>query len=733
MAIKWKSKIVIIAWVLLLTYGLSGLSVGLSKGNYYLAKDYFQTDQFETTFDRFINDLLIFELNSLTREEVKKQLTVSTEEINEHRYRYGNLNEQITNIKGQYEGKIQDALAAKNEEVAKLYTEERDQKIADITNNFTSDEHVRQKVLKEKEEKVDHYFVELERNRQEFLAYQHSFVYYLKNRKTGEIYTNLNATEETAEQKMTSKNMAFIRTYTNLTTKNDYYNFGDYGIVNPILDKNVATFEGKIAVPKTASQTNTVLNDYYYFKQNQIVYYIYSLAGIAALLLSLFFYKNTAIIRTLRFEKLQPYYNKVPIDVKIVAFLFTCLLAFLFLNESWFFSYWESMYSLLKVIFYYLFWSTVFLSLALVQGKLLFERYKDRSNLKNDIKEAFLIKAKEAVKSAFLNRRVGTQIFIILAVVYAFGLGAIIVVMEPAFIIIYGGLFLVIGLPLLILIMKRTGYFNQIIKNTSELASGNFEPDLPIVGKSVLAKLAENINTLKYGVKASQKEQAKSERLKTELITNVSHDLRTPLTSIITYTELLKTPELSGDERDSYIEIIDRKSKRLKVLIDDLFEASKMASGNIELLKEKVDLGQLLQQALAEYDEKIAESTLQFRIATPDAPVYAIVDGQKMWRVFDNVIGNILKYALENTRVYISMKQTGEKVEISFKNIAKYELGGDVNELFERFKRGDVSRHTEGSGLGLAIAKSIVDLHGGELEMDVDGDLFKVTIMLETK
>jgi signal transduction histidine kinase len=168
----------------------------------------------------------------------------------------------------------------------------------------------------------------------------------------------------------------------------------------------------------------------------------------------------------------------------------------------------------------------------------------------------------------------------------------------------------------------------------------------------------------------------------------------------------------------------------LKVLIDDLFEASKMASGNIELLKEKVDLTQLLQQALAEYNEKIDESTLQFRVTNPEKPVYAVVDGQKMWRVFDNIIGNILKYSLDNTRVYIAMNQVGEKVEISFKNIAKYELGGDVNELFERFKRGDASRQTEGSGLGLAIAKSIVDLHDGELEIDVDGDLFKVTITL---
>jgi len=183
--------------------------------------------------------------------------------------------------------------------------------------------------------------------------------------------------------------------------------------------------------------------------------------------------------------------------------------------------------------------------------------------------------------------------------------------------------------------VKRAGYFNRIVHNVNELALGKFEPDLPVLGNSTLARLAGNINTLRHGVKASLREQAKSERLKTELITNVSHDLRTPLTSVITYTELLKNSDLPPEDREAYIQIIDRKSKRLKVLIDDLFEASKMASGSVELVKQKVDLVQLLQQALAEHDETISESSLQFRVTNPDQPVYAVVDGQKLWRVFD--------------------------------------------------------------------------------------------------
>jgi signal transduction histidine kinase len=235
---------------------------------------------------------------------------------------------------------------------------------------------------------------------------------------------------------------------------------------------------------------------------------------------------------------------------------------------------------------------------------------------------------------------------------------------------------------------------------------------------------------LKHGVKSSRNAQLKSERLKTELITNVSHDLRTPLTSIITYNDLLRKSDVSDEERQDYLAIIDRKAKRLKRLIDDLFDASKMASGAIELHKTKVNLNELLTQALAEYDEAIQQSKLNFRIKTPDEGVPVIVDGQKLWRVFDNMIGNILKYSMEGTRVYITLEVKNGEATATFKNITKYELGDNVDELFERFKRGDASRHTEGSGLGLAIAKSIIDLHDGVFEIDLDGDLFKVVIRL---
>jgi signal transduction histidine kinase len=360
----------------------------------------------------------------------------------------------------------------------------------------------------------------------------------------------------------------------------------------------------------------------------------------------------------------------------------------------------------------------------------LYTRLKDLASFKEEWSHSVFAGFLRLFTNAFLNRRVGIQVFLILWVVFLFGMGIVGVAMEEELLALYIPAILLVGVPLFIMIVKKAGYFNKILTHTKALANGEFEPDLEIKGKSVLARLAENINKMKHGIRASQKAQAKSERLKTELITNVSHDLRTPLTSIMTYTELLKNPGLSEDEHTSYIEIIDRKSKRLKVLIDDLFEVSKMASGNIELVKEKVDIVQLLQQALAEYNETIQESLIQFRVSNPEKPVYALVDGQKLWRVFENLIGNMLKYSLVHTRAYIDVKEANGQVVITFKNISEYEFSDNVDELIERFKRGDEARHTERSGLGLAIANSIIDLHEGSLNIDVDGDLFKVTIRL---
>ena len=745
---KWKSRMAIVAWTLLLTFGISGILTGLTEGNRYVKRDYFQTYEFQSQLSEFINYLSVFELSGMTLEEAKKAITVSKDEIKEHRYRYGDLSQQVSNIHDQYEGKIKDAQMAGKPEVVDALVAERDQKIADITNNFKSDDYVRDKIAKEKEEDIENYFTEIEKLRPTLEKYKQTFKYYLKDRNTGKVFTNVKVGEnQPLDQVFNSKKMLFIQSYPSkgyeyVSTDGRYllpHYEKDFGyspdLFQSLYKKNPRAFEGKIAVTKAVPSTYTVVSDYFNYQVTQIVFYIYMAAALIAFFLSLYLGKKTTVLSSVINESWRPYYNRIPIDVSILFCGFTGIISLMllpslsnqFLNMDWSNPYilWE------RIVLFCI--TTILVVITLIQGKFLVDRLKrDWPSQREEWKISWACKAYRAMKAAFLNRKVGTQVFILLGIVFVLGSGTFTIFVEPpAGFLIYIPLAALIGLPVFIYIIRRTGYFNRIMENTNHLAQGTFEPDLPIIGKSVLATLASNINTIKHGVKTSKKEQAKSERLKTELITNVSHDLRTPLTSIITYTELLKKPDLTSEERDAYIEIIDRKSKRLKVLIDDLFEASKMASGNIELDKKKVDLVQLLQQSLAEHNETIHKSSLQFRVKNPETPVYAVVDGQKLWRVFDNLITNILKYSLENTRVFISIKKEEDKAVIVFKNVTKYELSEELDELFERFKRGDQSRHTEGSGLGLAIAKSIVDLHDGSLDIEVDGDLFKVIVTLD--
>ena len=261
-----------------------------------------------------------------------------------------------------------------------------------------------------------------------------------------------------------------------------------------------------------------------------------------------------------------------------------------------------------------------------------------------------------------------------------------------------------------------------------ELADGNMDT-IP-EQKGLFSTSINNINKINTGLQNNMNEILKSERLKTELITNVSHDLKTPLTSIISYVSLLRGMNIKDNMADEYISVIENKAKRLKVLIDDLFEASKLSSGQMKLDRMYSDIVALLEQTLGELSYKIEESDIEFIVSTSSDSILVNIDGQKMWRVFDNLINNILKYSAKGTRAYVDIKEEEKAVVITFKNVANYNMDFDANELFERFKRGDPSRTTEGSGLGLSIAKSIVELHGGMMNISTDGDLFKIIIVL---
>jgi signal transduction histidine kinase len=242
----------------------------------------------------------------------------------------------------------------------------------------------------------------------------------------------------------------------------------------------------------------------------------------------------------------------------------------------------------------------------------------------------------------------------------------------------------------------------------------------------------ESLNSIGDGMAKAVEEHMKSERLKTELITNVSHDLKTPLTSIVNYVDLLKKENIENQNVLEYIEVLDRQSNRLKKLTEDLVEASKASTGNLAVEPVRTDVVELLNQSFGEYTERFAESQLEAVIRTAQPEVYILADGRLLWRVFDNLLNNICKYSQPHTRVYLDVEADGGEARISLKNISKYPLNMSPEELLERFARGDSARTTEGSGLGLSIAKSLTELQKGSFELSVDGDLFKVIIGFDT-
>ena len=240
---------------------------------------------------------------------------------------------------------------------------------------------------------------------------------------------------------------------------------------------------------------------------------------------------------------------------------------------------------------------------------------------------------------------------------------------------------------------------------------------------------AQSLNSIGRGAVLAAEQRLKSERMKTELITNVSHDLKTPLTSIISYVDLLKKEGLSSEHAPEYVDVLDRQSQRLKKLTEDLVEASKASTGNIQAQPEDVDVNLLLSQAAGEYAERLAAAGLTTVTTWDPSEPHIRADGRLLWRVFDNLLSNVTKYAQPGTRVYLSTAARDGGVEITFRNVSRDELNVSAEELMERFVRGDASRNSEGSGLGLSIAKSLTELNHGTLSLTVDGDLFKATLV----
>ncbi|EJO5346950.1 HAMP domain-containing histidine kinase [Clostridium botulinum] len=357
-----------------------------------------------------------------------------------------------------------------------------------------------------------------------------------------------------------------------------------------------------------------------------------------------------------------------------------------------------------------------------------------KENILKGIKNSFIIRIFKSINEWFETRST-----LFKALVFTiFTLSTIIIIMKILSGDRYMKYYVVYVLFYIILILSKfikfCNYIDEIIKGTNKITSGDLNFTIKEKGDKSLSILSQNINKINKGFKISIEDQIKNEKLKSELVANISHDLKTPLTSIINYTDILIKEKVSESEKEEFLKILNRKSLKLKTLIEDLFEISKINSGKVKLNKEQVDVVELLNQSIAEYSdtEIYKNKNLTFITKTFLSEIKINLDGNRMSRVFENLINNSLKYSLSNTRIYVEIEDITKGIKISFKNISYAPLDFDKKEIFQRFTRGDKSRTSdiEGSGLGLAIAKSIVELHDGIMYIDFDGDLFKVIIKL---
>lgn len=339
----------------------------------------------------------------------------------------------------------------------------------------------------------------------------------------------------------------------------------------------------------------------------------------------------------------------------------------------------------------------------------------------------------------FLNRSIfGLVFFSLYAGVYKSGSPMRrIVLMLVLICLLSATVFLapVILIMILVFSPKWVQRYEEIRKGLDEVNNGNLNYKIPVRGEDELDQLAIGINKISEATSIAVQNELKNQRMKTDLISNVSHDLKTPLTSMVTYIDLLKTEGLDSENAPKYLDILQKKTERLRQLTEDLFEAAKASSGATPVHMSRVDLLSLLNQGLGELNERVEESSLDFVVTAEQERYFVKADGQLLWRVISNLLGNVLKYSQEHTRVYINFTRKNTETEklvfMEIKNISKQSLNMDPSELMERFKRGDESRSTEGSGLGLAIAKDLMRLMEGWIDIAIDGDLFKAKIMLK--
>ncbi|NFE68352.1 sensor histidine kinase [Clostridium sporogenes] len=716
MVTKSKNKFIYIICFIVGIYMIS-LSVltgyDLIKNRTCLVKDpYFSSKEFDEELQSYCNNLYNFHITYKNFNDKIAESRVTKEQITTLKSFYEDniLSSQMT-IKDEYNSFLSEAEQSGDKNKLAKLTQQRDEKLKEVEKENTKTET-------ELKKEIALWSYNDYKNIKKAIESKREIKYYIKNTLTKEAYTNLEP--KTNIDRYIKNNSIYSISFPLKSRKAE-----KFSETNNLL--NSFNWERYIIITKDFNSNGYILKNYNYYNsiRDRLVKEI--IIGISSLIIGIFIltlFKKRNCLNPPILNKIKKIYNNIPLDLKLFIFiLYTAVMGSYLINLSFFYKPLGINHFVIITLV------SLYILYLIFNVKYAIGLKKDKNQFLIQCKGSFINKLLNAFKNSNLNKNIKFKIAFIMALSLLSATFILLVILLGTHNIIVASIVAIIYIVFLIrYLFKKADYLNEILKATEEMSCGNLDYAIKEKGKSTLSKIAHNINNINKGYKKSLEEQVKSERLKTELITNVSHDLKTPLTSIINYIDLLKKEDLSKDEVNAYISVLDRKSERLKSLIEDLFEASKMSSGAVELNIEKIDVTALLKQSIAEFEEKITKSSLELKFKYDNNKTYANLDGKKTWRVFENLINNIIKYSQPNTRVYIDLIETNTKIIITMKNISRYEMNFTSDEIFERFKRGDKARNTEGSGLGLAIAKSIVELQGGNLNINIDGDLFKVII-----
>ena len=719
MATKWKNSLLLIASVILCLGGWLLTTVSYNRQIFSESnRDYEEHVMRDAIYTEYFlkNDL-----------ETEKE-NITKEQIEMYRTRYGGMGTQLTDIQNQYQTKIDEAKASKDNKRVEELKKEKDKKIQAIIENFTDDNVVKDKIIKEEKDYVEKNKKKIaERIKYQVEDANKNYRYFYKDETGDIVLTNVLGLNKYSTKQEILDGLSEDKGNKVMVDKarGSIQSFGDADSNSLGLFLNEGQdFEGYSVIKKDSvydKRIQKAIRDKERFSKLIWVGFFLMVVGV----ITLFFYLQSDIISGSLFSKGQ----RIPIDLKLLIFLVSGFFSAMITEAIHPYNYGGlenlQMYAVPIVLSIGLM-TLSFISLKLIWWQLL-PKHKTQTG-KELVKSSLIYQVLNTVGNIFVKSPMAIKVLLVLCLL---GVNAFVVLLIMTSFNYLNPIYLILNLLFLAteawFLWKYSKVLTKLIKKPAEIL---LSQEQKVSDELSLAELSHQLEQIDEMIQASKKDSRQSEQLKTELLTNVSHDLRTPLTSIITYGELLNQPKTTTEDQKKYVEIINQKAKRMKHLIDDLFEVTKMNNGEIILEKSEVNLSQLLQQSVSEYSEELKEHDLKMVFNKPEKDLYATIDGERMWRVFDNLLVNVLKYAMPNTRVYLKIEEQHKQVRIELKNISEYELNENAKDLVEKFKRGDSSRHTEGSGLGLAIVNSIVVLHNGQMAIDVDGDMFKIVIRL---